>query len=116
MMIFGVAYHVVPRFVGRPLWSKRAAAAHVWVSNIGLAVMSVGFALRVSTHVDSNVATAILGAGGALSAFGAYLFVFNLLRSIGTRAEREARLVAIADRVAGAKSQGVVTRASAERA
>jgi cbb3-type cytochrome oxidase subunit 1 len=103
MMIFGVAYHVIPRFMGRPLWSKRAAAAHVWASNVGLAVMCVGFALRVSTHVDSQLATAVLGAGGTLSAVGAYLFAFNLLRSIGTRAEREARLVAMTERMARAQ-------------
>jgi cbb3-type cytochrome oxidase subunit 1 len=103
MMIFGVAYHVLPRFVGRPLWSKRVAGAHVWVSNVGLAVMCVGFALRVSTRVDSGAATAVLGAGGTLSALGAYLFAFNLLRSIGTRAEREARVVAISERIARAQ-------------
>ena len=103
MMIFGVGYHVLPRFVGRPLWSKRLAGVHVWVSNIGLAIMCVGFALRVSTHVEPVVGTSVLGAGGTLSAVGAYLFAFNLLRSIGTRAERDARLIAIADRVARAQ-------------
>jgi cbb3-type cytochrome oxidase subunit 1 len=106
MMIFGVGYHVLPRFVGRPLWSSRLAGVHVWVSNVGLAVMCVGFALRVSTRVEPVVGTSVLGAGGALSAIGAYLFAFNLLRSIGTRAEREARLVAIAQRVSKAKAVG----------
>lgn len=100
MMIFGVAYHVIPRFAGRPLWSKRLAAVHVWVSNVGLAVMCVGFALRVSSKMDMTLATSILGSGGALSAIGAYLFAFNLWRSIGTRAEREARVIAIAERTA----------------
>jgi cbb3-type cytochrome oxidase subunit 1 len=106
MMIFGVGYHVLPRFVGRPLWSKRLAGVHVWVSNVGLAVMCVGFALRVSTHIEPAVATSVLGTGGALSAIGAYLFAFNLLRSIGTRAERQARLVSIAERVAKSKAVG----------
>lgn len=100
MMIFGVAYHVIPRFAGRPLWSKRLAGVHVWVSNAGLAVMCVGFALRVSSKMDMTVATSILASGGVLSAVGAYLFAFNLLRSIGTRAEREARVIAIAERSA----------------
>ena len=103
MMIFGVAYHVLPRFVGRPLWSKRLAGAHVWVSNVGLAGMCVGFALRVSTSVDPLLGTSVLGAGGTLSAIGAYLFVFNLLRTIGTRAERKAQLVAMSERMARAQ-------------
>jgi cbb3-type cytochrome oxidase subunit 1 len=104
MMIFGVGYHVLPRFVGRPLWSKRLAGVHVWASNVGLAVMCVGFALRVSSHVDPVVGTTVLGAGGALSAIGAYLFAFNLMRSIGTREDRQARLVSISERVARAQA------------
>jgi cbb3-type cytochrome oxidase subunit 1 len=100
MMIFGVGYHVIPRFAGRPLWSKRLAGTHVWVSNVGLAAMCVGFALRVSTHVDMTLATSVLGSGGVLSAAGAYLFAFNLWRSIGTRAERDARVIAISERAA----------------
>jgi cbb3-type cytochrome oxidase subunit 1 len=115
MMIFGVAYHVLPRFVGRPLWSKRLAGVHMWVSNLGLVIMCVGFALRVQTAVEPTMATSVLGVGGVLSACGAYLFAFNLLRSIGTRAEREARLVAMTERVSAAKAQRSVTRASAER-
>jgi cbb3-type cytochrome oxidase subunit 1 len=103
MMIFGVGYHVLPRFAGRPLWSRRLAGLHVSVSNVGLATMCVGFALRVSTRVDPSLATSVLGVGGTLSAIGAYLFAYNLLRSIGTRAEREARLVAMAQRVARAR-------------
>jgi cbb3-type cytochrome oxidase subunit 1 len=106
MMIFGVGYHVLPRFVGRPLWSKRLAGAHVWASNVGLAVMCIGFALRVSSDVDAVVGTSVLGAGGALSAIGAYLFAFNLLRTMGTKAERERRLVTIAERVARAQAGG----------
>lgn len=100
MMIYGVAYHVLPRFVGRPLWSKRLAEVHVYVSNVGLAVMCIGFALRVSSSIDAQIGTSVLATGGVLSAGGAYLFVFNLLRSIGTRAERQARVIAIAERSA----------------
>lgn len=92
MMIFGVGYHVLPRFVGNPLWSKRLAGVHVWASNLGLALMCVGFTLRVWTESDQRVAGAILGTGGALSALGAYLFAFNLWRTIGTAAERRARV------------------------
>ena len=41
MMIYGVAYHVIPRFVGFPLHSPRAAGWHWWMSNVGL-VLIVG--------------------------------------------------------------------------
>ena len=46
MMIYGVAYHVIPRFTGNPLYSRRLAAVHWWMSNAGLLLMVVGFSLR----------------------------------------------------------------------
>src|SRR5215216_2837832 len=48
MMIFGVAYHVMPRFTGRPLYNARLALSHVWIANIGLAVLTAGFMARPS--------------------------------------------------------------------
>jgi cbb3-type cytochrome oxidase subunit 1 len=80
MMIFGVAYHVIPRFSGRPLRYPTLAVWHFW-ANGGLALMIVGFVLRV--HVDWAVAgTASLSIGGTLSALGAYAFALNLWRTI----------------------------------
>jgi cbb3-type cytochrome oxidase subunit 1 len=86
MMIYGVAYHVVPRFTGRSLWSRWLPAVHVWVSNVGLGVMCVGFVGRVSTSVDQTSVTVVLGIGAALSAAGAYAFALNVWKTIGTDA------------------------------
>src|SRR3954465_5104333 len=69
MMIFGVAYHVIPRFVGSPLRSPRAAIVHWWLANAGLAVMVVGFCLRAE---GMPVSSALLGIGGTAAATGAY--------------------------------------------
>ena len=79
MMIYGVAYHVIPRFAGFPLHSRRAAMWHWWLSNAGLLLMVAGFAIRVRGVVAG---TGVLAAGGALSAIGAYLFAFTLWRTI----------------------------------
>ena len=43
MMIYGVAYHVVPRFVGFRLHRPDAAQWHWWSANVGLALMVVAF-------------------------------------------------------------------------
>src|SRR5688500_15021111 len=43
MMIFGVAYHVLPRFSGRPLHAPRLAAAHLILANAGLAMQTIGW-------------------------------------------------------------------------
>jgi heme/copper-type cytochrome/quinol oxidase subunit 1 len=80
MMIFGVAYHVVPRFTGRPLHDPRLAAVHLWVANAGLAVLAGGWIVRV--HAP-QVGTPMVGAGGLASAVGAYLFIYNLWRTLG---------------------------------
>jgi cytochrome c oxidase cbb3-type subunit 1 len=45
MMIFGVAYHILPRFSGRQLWSERLATGHLYLANIGLVGMALGWVL-----------------------------------------------------------------------
>jgi hypothetical protein len=80
MMIYGVGYHVLPRFAGRPLAWRGAGWWHWWASNVGLALMAIGFALRANA---SGVATLVLGLGGTLAAAGAYTFVVVMWRTIG---------------------------------
>jgi len=88
MMIYGVAYHVIPRFAGFPLYSRRAPVIHLWVSNVGLALMVVGFVTRAS---NAGPGTVVLSTGGALSAIGAYTFVYVIWRTLdGPRALRRA--------------------------
>ncbi len=104
MMIFGIAYHVVPRFAGHPLHSRRAAGAHWWTSNAGLACMVVGFALRARGLAPG---TAVLALGGTLSTIGAYLFAFLMWRTIDGPAELRAaarRAQAIVDGARGGRS------------
>lgn len=79
MMIYGVAYHVMPRFSGNPLHSRQLAAVHWWLSNVGLALMVTGFAMAPHVGRIGNVPLAF---GGALSAAGAYLFIYNLWRTL----------------------------------
>jgi hypothetical protein len=82
MMIFGVAYHVIPRFVGSPLRSPRAAGVHWWLANVGLAVMVVGFVLRAQGRPVSSV---LLGVGGTAAAAGAYIFAFLIWQTLEWR-------------------------------
>ena len=83
MMIFGVAYHVVPRFTGNPLSSRTMPAYHWWISNLGLAGMVMGFMLQPHAGMHG---TAFLIAGGLLETIGAYLFVYNIWRTTAGRA------------------------------
>ena len=83
MMIFGVAYHVIPRFVGHPLHNPRLATMHWWVANAGLAVLATGFALIPSLGARALPVQAV---GGMLSAVGAYCFIYNIWRTLDGRA------------------------------
>ena len=87
MMIYGVAYHVVPRFTGAPLHSRRLAGAHVWTATTGLAAMAAGFMLL--PHLPRH-GRHVLVAGGVLSAGAAYLFIVNIWRTLNA-APRPAR-------------------------
>jgi len=79
MFINGVAYHVVPRLAGRPLWSTRAAVWHWWFANAGLCVMIAGFWLRASGR---GAGTGVLSAGGTITAIAALIFVVQVWRTI----------------------------------
>jgi cbb3-type cytochrome oxidase subunit 1 len=79
MMIYGVAYHVIPRFVGFPLHSRRAAGVQWWLANAGLALMVAGFIVR---STQATAGTVILSMGGALSAAGAYIFAYLIWRTV----------------------------------
>ena len=43
MMIFGVLYHILPRFSGRDLYSSKLAWVHFWCAQFGLIGMVVFF-------------------------------------------------------------------------
>lgn len=78
MMIFGVAYHVLPRFSGHPLHSPRLAGLHLVVANAGLALLVGGWLVRGSL----GTGTPLVVLGALASAAGAGLFIFNIWRTL----------------------------------
>jgi cbb3-type cytochrome oxidase subunit 1 len=87
MMIFGIGYQMLPRFFGHPIHSRFFAAAHIWLANIGLALLVTGFFL--APHIGARSIPVTAG-GGALWAVGAYGFVYNMWRTFDA-AERRRR-------------------------
>jgi len=79
MVIFGVAYHVIPRFTGHPLHSRAIAGAHWWSSNLGLGILIAGFFVAPHQPATSRL---LLGLGSLLAATGAFLFIYNLWRTL----------------------------------
>lgn len=80
MLMFGVGYHILPRFSGRPLHSEGAAKAQLWLTNIGLAAMVI--MLFVDAYVKQDILLYGVAPFGVMYAVGAYLFVYNLWKTL----------------------------------
>jgi hypothetical protein len=71
LLIYGMAYHMVPRFAGRPLRRARLAAVQSWLAIGGIALVALGW---VGVLNSLPLAQAVLVAGGALQVVAAALF------------------------------------------
>jgi cbb3-type cytochrome oxidase subunit 1 len=78
MMIFGVGYHVLPRFAGSPLRWEWLPPVHWWLSNVGLLLMVTGFFVIPSNPLGRW----IFAPGGTLAAIGAFCFIVNIWRTV----------------------------------
>ena len=78
--VFGVAYHILPRFRGRPLYSEGLGWVHLWMANIGLVGMLVMFAVGAYQPLGSLVAFQVVF--GATLAVSVYLFIYNMARTL----------------------------------
>lgn len=74
MMIFGVAYHALPRFVGAPLHSNRVAEVHLVLANVGL----IGLVLVLLTAGRGIGAATLAG----LVALTGLLFAYNMAMTV----------------------------------
>jgi cytochrome c oxidase cbb3-type subunit 1 len=79
MMIYGVGYHILPRFMGRPVYSHRLGNIQVWLANITLIGLSISWILEASQGGIWHVLAILFGIGQAASIF---LFIINLWKSM----------------------------------
>ena len=80
MLIFGVGYHILPRFSGRPLYSERLASVQLWFNVVGLVGMFVAMLAAAYSTVDlMRYAVAPLG---SIYAAGGVMFAYNMWRTI----------------------------------
>jgi cbb3-type cytochrome oxidase subunit 1 len=79
MMIYGVGYHILPRFMGRPVYSARLGITQVWLANISLIGLSVFWILEASQGGIWHDLAILFGMGQAVSIF---LFIINLWMSM----------------------------------
>lgn len=80
MMIYGVGYHILPRFMGRQLYSTKIGEMQFWLANVGLVVMLVFYTLNL--YNPSNALVAVTVAAGVLELASIFLFFYNMLRTL----------------------------------
>ena len=76
-IIFGVAYHILPRFRGRPLYSEGLAWVGFWLANAGLAGMLV--ITGIGSYRALGDLAFLQAAFGALLALSMYIFIYNMI-------------------------------------
>ncbi len=86
MMIFGVGYHILPRFTGRPLYSRKIGEAQFWLANIGLAAMLVFY--TVNTYSPAGIYKTLTVASGVIEATAIVLFLYNMLMTLLPKLEQ----------------------------
>ncbi len=86
MMIYGVGYHILPRFMGRPLYSNKIGEAQFWLANVSLVGMLAFFCVN-AFNPDSlyRMLTVVFGVVQALAIF---LFFYNMLMTLLTKVEQ----------------------------
>ncbi|MCK9417788.1 MAG: hypothetical protein M0R70_00235 [Nitrospirae bacterium] len=86
MMIYGVGYHILPRFMGRALYSNRIGEVQFYLSNISLVSMLLFYALNV--YNPSDLYRTITVVSGAVQALAIFLFLYNMLMTLLTKVEQ----------------------------
>lgn len=86
MMIFGVGYHILPRFTGRPLMYPKLGELHFWLANISLVGMLL-FYLLGNIKPEVSLLKNILILFGLIQAISIFLFFYNMLATMLTKTE-----------------------------
>jgi len=82
MMIYGVGYHILPKFMGRAMHSKALGEIQFWTANIGLVAMLLFYTINV--YSPSGALVMVTVAAGVLETVSIFLFFYNMLMTLMT--------------------------------
>ena len=80
MMIYGVGYHILPKFMGRAMHSKTLGEIQFWMANIGLVAMLLFYTVNV--YSPSGALVMVTVAAGVLETVSIFLFFYNMLMTL----------------------------------
>jgi cbb3-type cytochrome oxidase subunit 1 len=86
MMIYGVGYHILPRFMGRPVYSAKLGEAQFWLANISLIGMLAFYCVNVFNPGGLFQTLAVVF--GVVQALAIFLFFFNMLMTLLSKVEQ----------------------------
>lgn len=79
LLIYGMGYHMFPRFAGRPLEWPRLAVVQSWLAIAGVTLTAVGW---WGLYWSAPLARAVLIGGGFAQAIAALLFALLIGTSV----------------------------------
>ena len=81
MMIYGVGYHILPKFSGANIYSPAIMTVQFWLANAGLVGMAISWPLEMGGSMPSLSGT-VLKLSAATSLVAILLFAINILKTI----------------------------------
>jgi len=87
MMIYGVGYHILPKFKGRQLYSNKMGEFQFWLANLGMVGMLVFYTLNILA--PSGLYKSIMLASGFAEVISIFLFFFNMLMTLVPELEQQ---------------------------
>jgi len=81
MMIYGVGYHILPKFSGRNIYSPLIMKLQFWIANAGLIGMAITWPM-VTRSAEPSLAGTLLILSAILSLLSIILFAINILKTI----------------------------------
>jgi len=79
-LIFGIGYHILPRFRGNPLYSENLAWWQFWLANAGLVGLIVS--MSIAAYSSSSGLLVVQAVSGSILVVSMYLFAYNMMKTL----------------------------------
>lgn len=110
MIVFGVAYHILPRFMGKMVRWPKMIPLHFYTANAGLVGMMFAYLAGGYIDPDKRIASILFEAFSGTAFLGVILFAVNILPVlIVTGRKKPAKQAAPAAKPERSKSGSVIT-------
>ena len=85
--VFGLAYEIIPRYSGKPLFSEKLGFIHFWLGNIGVVGLALSYPfmrMYMLKGKDFSDALLLVTLFGVIETISIFMFIYNIWKSIGS--------------------------------